>query len=176
MWALLLIQYAACTALWCALDASTFVAAEQSNAGRKRRPDREHARSAGICKLSRASQKGVTMWHMVICEASAIRAVLSLVFTEMQAWYGLLHWYVSEILRDVVQDLFLESGKYMRDNILKDFPPEFRATTKQSNVSETYDMMTRPNMDKHVFMRVLEDRGDIELDADGWELHSCTSA
>jgi len=74
---------------------------------------------------------------------------------------------MSEILRNVVQDLFLESGKYMRDNILKDFPPEFRATTKQSNVSETYDMMTRPNMDKHVFMRVLEDRGDIELDADG---------
>ncbi|CAL5224587.1 g7294 [Coccomyxa viridis] len=65
------------------------------------------------------------------------------------------------------QDLFLESGKYMRDNILKDFPPEFRATTKQSNVSETYDMMTRPDMDKYVFMRVLEDRGAVELDADG---------
>ena len=67
-----------------------------------------------------------------------------------------------------VQDLFLESGKYMRDTILKDFPPEFRATTKQSNVSETYDMMTRPDLDKHVFMRVLEDRGAVELDADGW--------
>ena len=66
------------------------------------------------------------------------------------------------------QDLFLESGKYMRDTILKDFPPEFRATTKQSNVSETYDMMTRPDLDKHVFMRVLEDRGAVELDADGW--------
>ena len=62
----------------------------------------------------------------------------------------------------------MESGKYMRDNILKDFPPEFRATTKQSNVSETYDMMTRPNMDKYVFMRVLEDRGAVELDADGY--------
>lgn len=47
-------------------------------------------------------------------------------------------------------------------------PPEFRATTKQSNVSETYDMMTRPDLDKHVFMRVLEDRGAVELDADGW--------
>jgi hypothetical protein len=67
-----------------------------------------------------------------------------------------------------VQDLFLESGKYMRDTILKDFPPEFRATTKQSNVSETYDIMTRPDLDKHVFMRVLEDRGAVELDADGW--------
>ncbi len=66
-----------------------------------------------------------------------------------------------------VQDLFLESGKYMRDTILRDFPPEFRATTKQSNVSETYDMMTCPDMDKHIFMRVLEDRGAVELDADG---------
>lgn len=69
---------------------------------------------------------------------------------------------------ELVQDLFLESGRYMRDNILKDFPPEFRATTKQSNVSETYDMMTRPDMDKYVFMRVLEDRGAVELDAEGW--------
>lgn len=66
-----------------------------------------------------------------------------------------------------MQDLFLEAGKYMRDNILKDFPPEFRATTKQSNVSESYDMMTRPNLDKHVFLRVLEDRGAVELDAEG---------
>ena len=70
-------------------------------------------------------------------------------------------------IEELVQDLFLESGRYMRDNILKDFPPEFRATTKQSNVSETYDMMTRPDMDKYVFMRVLEDRGAVELDADG---------
>ena len=66
-----------------------------------------------------------------------------------------------------VQDLFLKTGEYMRDNILKAFPPEFQGATRQSNVSEGYDMMTRPDLDKHVFMRVLEDRGAVELDAEG---------
>ena len=66
-----------------------------------------------------------------------------------------------------MQDLFLKTGEYMRDNILKAFPVEFQGATRQSNVSESYDMMTRPDLDKHVFMRVLEDRGAVELDAEG---------
>ena len=66
-----------------------------------------------------------------------------------------------------MQDLFLKTGEYMRDNILKAFPAEFQGATRQSNVSESYDMMTRPDLDKHVFMRVLEDRGAVELDAEG---------
>ena len=73
----------------------------------------------------------------------------------------------SPVERRPLQDLFLKTGEYMRDNILKAFPPEFQGATRQSNVSEGYDMMTKPDLDKHVFMRVLEDRGAVELDADG---------
>ena len=83
----------------------------------------------------------------------------------MRLWrHARLGW---PIKRSPLQDLFLKTGEYMRDNILKAFPAEFQGATRQSNVSESYDMMTRPDLDKHIFMRVLEDRGAVELDAEG---------
>ena len=43
----------------------------------------------------------------------------------------------------------------------------FRDIVKQSLMSSGGDMMPTPDLEKHVFCRVLSDRGTVELNVDG---------
>jgi hypothetical protein len=67
----------------------------------------------------------------------------------------------------LLQDYFKSSVRHMKTSMLDQMPPEFSSAVRQSNMSEGNDMLMVPNLDKHVFVRVLEDRGTIDLDPDG---------
>jgi hypothetical protein len=66
-----------------------------------------------------------------------------------------------------VQDYFFLTANHLKDNVLKGLPHAFKDLVKQSNTSEGHDMMTMPELDKHVFVEVLDDRGTVELDDSG---------
>ncbi len=55
--------------------------------------------------------------------------------------------------------------------MLSHLPEEFNSLVRQSNVSEGHDMLSAPNLDAHVFVRVLEDRGAVNLDPEGCARH-----
>lgn len=61
----------------------------------------------------------------------------------------------------------MKSGLHLKEAVLAHMPEEFGSIVKQSNVSEGNDMLSAPDLDAHVFARVLEDRGAIELDPEG---------
>ena len=58
-------------------------------------------------------------------------------------------------------------GTHMRENILGRLPEGFQELTQQSEASAPNDTFPQPNLDKHVFCRVLEDRGTVDLGNDG---------
>ncbi|KAK9809391.1 hypothetical protein WJX73_001412 [Symbiochloris irregularis] len=68
-----------------------------------------------------------------------------------------------------VQEFFMDMGMHMKENILKNLPPGFDQLVRQSNADPTKDTMPAPDLDRHVFCRVLEDRGTVELDQQGLE-------
>lgn len=61
----------------------------------------------------------------------------------------------------------MKTGLHLKDAVLAHMPEEFNSLVRQSNVSEGHDMLSAPNLDAHVFVRVLEDRGAVNLDPEG---------
>ena len=58
-------------------------------------------------------------------------------------------------------------GMHMKDNILSKMPEGFEQLVKQTSTGSVKDTMPMPNLDQHVFCKVLEDRGPVELDEQG---------
>ncbi|EIE19067.1 GINS complex, Sld5 component [Coccomyxa subellipsoidea C-169] len=65
------------------------------------------------------------------------------------------------------KDYFVKTGLHLKDAVLSHLPEEFNSLVRQSNVSEGHDMLSAPNLDAHAFVRVLEDRGAVNLDPEG---------
>ena len=53
---------------------------------------------------------------------------------------------------------------HMRENLLLHLPEGYEDLTQQSSSGTRKDTFPRPNLDKHVFCKVLEDRGTVDLD------------
>ncbi len=66
-------------------------------------------------------------------------------------------------------------GHHLKAGVLEGLPPEFASLVQQSNASEGHDMLSAPDLDRHVFVRVLEDRGAVDLDPDGSAHNHCLS-
>ena len=66
-----------------------------------------------------------------------------------------------------LQAFFQLYGGVLRSAVTKHLAPEFRSATKQSEHLDEKDMIQRPDLDQHVFCRVLEDYGDLSLDDAG---------
>ena len=75
-----------------------------------------------------------------------------------------------------VEDYFLEFVKILRESVLLQLPESFASCVQQSSASEGRDMMPTPALDTHVFLRVLEDRGTVQLDETGWVTSICANS
>ena len=58
-------------------------------------------------------------------------------------------------------------GSHMRENVLGQLPEGFQELTQQSEAGAPKDTFPGPNLDRHIFCRVLEDRGTVNLGNDG---------
>ena len=77
--------------------------------------------------------------------------------------YGRLSEQEQEFARnytDAMDQLFTSS-------VLSQIPENFDSLLKQSDASSTNDMIAEPNYDTHVFCRIREDVGTVELDSSG---------
>ena len=59
-------------------------------------------------------------------------------------------------------------GRHQKETILNLMPEGFKDIAKQSAGSVWGDMIPVPDQDKHVFCRVLADRGYVEMNNAGW--------
>ncbi len=66
-----------------------------------------------------------------------------------------------------MQDYFMLFGRHQKETILNLMPDAFRDIAKQSAGSVRGDMIPVPDQDKHVFCRVLADRGYVEMNNAG---------
>ena len=66
-----------------------------------------------------------------------------------------------------MQDYFMLFGRHQKETILNLMPDGFRDIAKQSAGSARGDMIPVPDQDKHVFCRVLADRGYVEMNNAG---------
>lgn len=64
-------------------------------------------------------------------------------------------------------------GRHQKNTILRMLPEAFRDIAKQSAGSAHGDMIPAPDQDKHVFCRVLADRGFVEMNASGYVFQHC---
>lgn len=67
------------------------------------------------------------------------------------------------------QDYFMLYGRHQKETILNLMPEGFKDIAKQSAGSVWGDMIPVPDQDKHVFCRVLADRGYVEMNNAGTE-------
>ncbi|KAK9838765.1 hypothetical protein WJX74_002924 [Apatococcus lobatus] len=65
------------------------------------------------------------------------------------------------------EDYFLLLGQHISTNVLSAMPQDFKGLLRQSSVSDANDTLARPNLDTHVFCKVLEDQGNVEVDDNG---------
>lgn len=59
-------------------------------------------------------------------------------------------------------------GRHQKETILTHMPDGFKDIAKQSAGSVRGDMIPVPDQDKHVFCRVLADRGYVEMNSAGY--------
>lgn len=55
-------------------------------------------------------------------------------------------------------------NRLFKDSILSRLPKDYNDLLHQSMESEAPDMIPEPSLDRHVFVRVLDDLGDIPID------------
>lgn len=67
------------------------------------------------------------------------------------------------------QEYFFMMGMHMKDNVLSKMPIGYEQLVKQHRNSTEKDTMPMPDLNHHVFCKVLEDRGTVELDEEGLE-------
>lgn len=68
----------------------------------------------------------------------------------------------------MTQDYFMLYGRHQKETILNQMPDGFKDIAKQSAGSVRGDMIPVPDQDKHVFCRVLADRGYVEMNNSGY--------
>ena len=66
-----------------------------------------------------------------------------------------------------VQEFFVAYAAHMRENVLEQLPDGFQDLTQQYETGPAKDTFPQPHLDRHVFCRVLEDRGTVDLGNDG---------
>ena len=77
------------------------------------------------------------------------------------------HARLSERELQYAKDYFLLYGKHQQENCLQYLPAGYKELVKQGPSSVGRDMMPAPNLQEHVFCRVLSDKGTVELSDDG---------
>lgn len=101
---------------------------------------------------------------------------------EQVAWYAAAcqvlatvhhHAFANALLPEVylfwmTQDYFMLYGRHQKETILNHMPEGFKDIAKQSAGSVRGDMIPVPDQDKHVFCRVLADRGYVEMNNSGY--------
>ncbi|KAK9819598.1 hypothetical protein WJX72_000134 [[Myrmecia] bisecta] len=70
---------------------------------------------------------------------------------------------------EYAKEFFVTSGQHLKEKVLQHMPPGFDKLLKQSATSEGNDTIPMPDLDRHVFCHVLEDRGTVELEETGTE-------
>lgn len=65
-------------------------------------------------------------------------------------------------------------GRHQKETILNHMPDGFKDIAKQSAGSVRGDMIPVPDQDKHVFCRVLADRGYVEMNNSGYAVCTCS--
>ncbi|WZN66179.1 subunit Sld5 of DNA replication complex GINS complex [Chloropicon roscoffensis] len=83
-----------------------------------------------------------------------------------------IHIYMNEELSSKLSPQELEFAKdyidavnrLFKDSILSRLPKDYNDLLHQSMESEAPDMIPEPSLDRHVFVRVLDDLGDIPID------------
>lgn len=60
-------------------------------------------------------------------------------------------------------EFFRQFGRHMSSQLLEHLPKSFEAMAKECSESETKDMVDKPDLESHVFCRVLEDCGDVDV-------------
>ncbi|KAL3136803.1 hypothetical protein ABBQ38_005515 [Trebouxia sp. C0009 RCD-2024] len=76
---------------------------------------------------------------------------------------------LSEKEQTYAQEYFMLYGRHQKETILNQMPDGFKDIAKQSAGSVRGDMIPVPDLDKHVFCRVLADRGYVEMNNAGTE-------
>ncbi len=66
-----------------------------------------------------------------------------------------------------MQDFFFQEGRGLREAVMQHLPPNFSSLLRQSSSSAERDIMPAPALDAHVFVQVLADCGEVELDPSG---------
>ena len=65
------------------------------------------------------------------------------------------------------QEYFMLQGTHLKQTIGSQLPEAFASLVRQVGAQPEKDMMPAPDLDKHVFCRVLEDLGQVPVDEDG---------
>lgn len=60
------------------------------------------------------------------------------------------------------RDYFLVSGRHLKQAAARRLPPQFDSLVRQSAASSGRDMVSGPNLDVHVVVRALADKGEVE--------------
>lgn len=66
------------------------------------------------------------------------------------------------------QEYFQLVGSHLKENALRNMPKAFDSLLRQSSNSQACDMMPLPQLDRHVFIQVLHDLGNMEVDDKGY--------
>lgn len=65
------------------------------------------------------------------------------------------------------RDYFVLFGAHMKAAAANHLPDAFSSLVRQASAHPGKDMVPAPNLDRHVFCRVLEDRGNVTVDEEG---------
>ncbi|KAL6785440.1 hypothetical protein ACKKBG_A00255 [Auxenochlorella protothecoides x Auxenochlorella symbiontica] len=65
------------------------------------------------------------------------------------------------------QEFFMLQGTHLKMAVGRQLPEAFSSLVRQAAAHPEKDMVPRPDLDKHVFCRVLEDRGQVPVDDAG---------
>jgi hypothetical protein len=60
------------------------------------------------------------------------------------------------------------SGSHLKTLAANQLPEAFNSIVRSAGANSQKDLVPTPNLDKHVFCRVLEDRGHVTVDEEGW--------
>jgi GINS complex subunit 4 len=65
------------------------------------------------------------------------------------------------------EDYFVLIGSHLKQSVARHLPEAFSSLVRQASAHPSKDMVPAPHVDRHVFCRVMEDRGEVEVDEEG---------
>ena len=66
------------------------------------------------------------------------------------------------------REFFVLSGSHLKSTAANHLPEAFASIVRSAGASAAKDLVPAPCLDRHVFCRVLEDRGHVTVDEEGW--------